>query len=55
MDAVIGDGGAYLWLATDNARARAFYRKHGFELDGAEQFDTEWSCHESRMVRPDLC
>ncbi|CAM3611716.1 N-acetyltransferase domain-containing protein [Tsukamurella ocularis] len=55
MEAVIGAGGAYLWLATGNARALAFYRKHGFELDGAVQFDEEWSCHESRMVRPDLC
>ncbi|NMD55629.1 GNAT family N-acetyltransferase [Tsukamurella conjunctivitidis] len=55
MNAVIGDGGAYLWVATGNARAVAFYRKHGFEFDGAVQFDEEWSCHESRMVRPDLC
>ncbi|SDQ76556.1 Ribosomal protein S18 acetylase RimI [Tsukamurella pulmonis] len=54
MDAVIGTGGAYLWLATGNGRALAFYRKHGFELDGAVQVDEEWSCHESRMVRPDL-
>lgn len=55
MDAVIGAGGAYLWLATGNDRALAFYRKHGFELDRAVQVDEEWSCHESRMVRPDLC
>lgn len=53
MEAVIGTGGAYLWLATGNGRALAFYRKHGFELDGAVQVDEEWSCHESRMVRPD--
>ncbi|KXP09955.1 GCN5 family acetyltransferase [Tsukamurella pulmonis] len=54
LDAVIGTGDAYLWLATGNGRALAFYRKHGFELDGAVQVDEEWSCHESRMVRPDL-
>ncbi|TWS18729.1 GNAT family N-acetyltransferase [Tsukamurella asaccharolytica] len=54
MDEVIGEHGAYLWLATGNARALAFYRKHRFELDGAVQIDEEWSCHESRMVRPDL-
>ncbi|WP_231855613.1 GNAT family N-acetyltransferase [Tsukamurella pseudospumae] len=51
MEAVIGAGEAYLWLATGNGRALAFYRKHGFELDGAVQVDEEWSCHESRMVR----
>lgn len=54
LDAVIGERGAYLWLATGNTRALAFYRKHRFELDGAVQLDEEWSCHESRMVRPDL-
>ncbi len=54
LAAVIGERGAYLWLATGNARALAFYRKHRFELDGAVRVDEEWSCHESRMVRPDL-
>lgn len=51
LDVLIGDRPAYLWVATQNARAIAFYRKHGFELDGQTQYDDAWSCHESRMVR----
>lgn len=51
MAALIGDRPAYLWVATPNVRAIAFYRKHGFELDGTTQYDETWACHESRMVR----
>lgn len=51
MTALIGDRPAYLWVATQNARAVAFYRKHGFELDGTSKYDEDWACHESRMVR----
>lgn len=51
LDALIGDRPAYLWVATQNARAVAFYRKHGFELDGTSKYDADWACHESRMVR----
>lgn len=47
-------GRAYLWVAAGNARAIAFYRKHGFELDGAEKFDPDWQCQEARMVRQAL-
>jgi len=35
LDAAIGDGPAYLWMADDNPRAEAFYRRHGFARDGA--------------------
>lgn len=52
LDAVLTPGTpAYLSLAAGNERALAFYRKHGFELDGAEQHDQAWACHELRMVR----
>lgn len=51
MKALIGDRAAYLWVATQNARAIAFYRKRGFELDGTSKYDADWACHESRMVR----
>lgn len=51
LAALIGDRPAYLWVATQNARAIAFYRKHGFELDGTTQYDEAWACDESRMVR----
>lgn len=53
MDSVVAPGvAAYLWVAAGNARAVAFYRRHGYELDGFEQFDAHWSCREARMVRP---
>lgn len=51
MTAVIGSpqAGAYLWVATGNRRAIAFYRKQGFEIDGVTRFDSVWDCYESRM------
>ena len=35
----VADGvpGVSLWVFRDNARARAFYERHGFEVDGLEQ------------------
>jgi len=36
LDAAISTAPAYLWVANDNSRARAFYLKNGFEPDGAE-------------------
>lgn len=35
LDAAVGDAGAYLWIAEDNPRAFAFYRRNGFVPDGA--------------------
>ena len=35
LDAAVGDAGAYLWIAEDNPRAFAFYRRNGFAADGA--------------------
>lgn len=34
LDAAVGDGGAYLWIADDNPRAFAFYLRNGFVPDG---------------------
>jgi len=34
-DAAIGASEAFLWMAADNPRAENFYRRNGFELDGA--------------------
>jgi GNAT superfamily N-acetyltransferase len=34
LDAVIGDAPAFLWVAEDNPRARAFYVRNGFVPDG---------------------
>jgi L-amino acid N-acyltransferase YncA len=35
LDAVLGDEPAFLWVADGNPRAEAFYRRNGFERDGA--------------------
>jgi ribosomal protein S18 acetylase RimI-like enzyme len=35
LDAAVGSGGAYLWVAENNPRAFAFYTRNGFVPDGA--------------------
>jgi GNAT superfamily N-acetyltransferase len=35
LDAAIGSSPAFLWVAADNPRARAFYTRNGFTADGA--------------------
>lgn len=35
LDAVLADRPAQLWVADDNPRAQAFYRRNGFAPDGA--------------------
>ena len=37
LDAVLGAEPAVLWVAKDNPRAIAFYRRNGFAFDGPEQ------------------
>lgn len=56
VDALIGDGPAYLWVLDHNPRAQAFYRRNGFVPDGKRQLcDPSWySLPEHRMVRPGL-
>ncbi|AWB88495.1 GNAT family N-acetyltransferase [Salinibacterium hongtaonis] len=52
LDAVVSDGPASLWVLEANPRARAFYERNGFVLEGARQatgFDT--GGEEVRMVR----
>lgn len=39
LDRTLGDGPAFLWVAEHNPRAQAFYRRNGFELDGAHKVD----------------
>lgn len=43
-------GPAYLWVVDGNARAVAFYRKYGFEFDGARRAMREAN-DDLRMVR----
>lgn len=35
LDAALGGRPAYLWVAADNPRAQAFYRRNGFSQDGS--------------------
>ena len=51
LNAVLGDAPAQVWLAADNARATAFYAKHGFVEDGARSLYDTWNMPEKRMVR----
>ncbi len=39
FDAVLSDEPSYLWVAKDNPRAHSFYKRNGYELDGAEQLE----------------
>ena len=39
LDAVLPRRPAFLWVARDNPRARAFYRRNGFQADGTELID----------------
>lgn len=47
----LGDRAAYLWVVEQNARAQAFYRRHGFQADGGRLRDDELAADEVRMVR----
>lgn len=47
----IGDAPAQLWVYAANARARAFYEKHGFAPDGRAQLDESTGVLECRYVR----
>ncbi|MEO6200668.1 MAG: GNAT family N-acetyltransferase [Cryobacterium sp.] len=53
LDAAIGTKPAFLWIATDNARAEAFYRRNGFEFDGVTTVAPFFGemLRESRMFR----
>ena len=52
LDAVLADRPALLWVAKENPRAIAFYRRNGFEFDGAEQVDPGAPLiTDARMVR----
>lgn len=50
LDAALGDRPASLWVADDNPRAQAFYRRNGFAADGATSSFGPIE-HAVRMVR----
>ena len=52
LDETLGAGAAMLWVAAQNSRAIAFYRRNGFEFDGVEQVDPSApNITDARMVR----
>jgi ribosomal protein S18 acetylase RimI-like enzyme len=52
LDAAVGDRPASLWVAEENPRAIAFYRRNGFVPDGARQVLASWEdLAEVRLVR----
>jgi len=52
LDAVVGQERAQLWVARDNGRAQAFYRRNGFVPDGSQKVDNELNdLVELRFVR----
>ncbi|MEO6714251.1 MAG: GNAT family N-acetyltransferase [Mycobacteriales bacterium] len=55
LDAALGQAAAFLWVFTDNPRAQAFYRRHGFLPDGEQMTDPGTGLAETRMVRTPQC
>ncbi|GAA1793189.1 GNAT family N-acetyltransferase [Agromyces lapidis] len=51
LDAAIGERPAFLWAMAGETRARAFYRRNGFEPDGAEAPFELWDIMTVRLVR----
>ena len=48
---LLGDDAASLWVAEGNARARAFYARHGFVPDGTRKVREATETAEVRLVR----
>jgi GNAT superfamily N-acetyltransferase len=51
LEMAIGDSPAYLWVLRSNARAQAFYRRHGFVPDGTTKLGDPPDLTEERWVR----
>ncbi|MCU1413496.1 MAG: hypothetical protein JWN80_836 [Microbacteriaceae bacterium] len=51
LDAAIADQPSSLWVLAQNPRARRFYERNGFALDGTEKIYHRWNALELRMVR----
>ncbi|MCT9821431.1 GNAT family N-acetyltransferase [Microbacterium sp. W1N] len=52
LDETLGADPAMLWVAAQNPRAIAFYRRNGFAFDGVEQIDPGApAITDARMVR----
>jgi GNAT superfamily N-acetyltransferase len=51
LRAALAPGPCSLWVLEANARAQSFYRRHGFEADGAREHYADLDAWEVRMVR----
>lgn len=51
VGSVIAQRPASVWVARDNGRAKAFYLRHGFRVEGAEKVHEASGAPEVRMVR----
>ena len=51
ITAVIGDRPATLWVVAENARAVAFYTRHGFVLEGGSKVHESTGTPEIRLIR----
>jgi len=51
LAAVIAQRPATLWVLRDNARAQAFYRRHGFGPEGSTKLHEATGASEIRMIR----
>lgn len=51
LDALLGDRDATLWVVEGNARARAFYARHGFADEGGRSAHEPTGAVEIRMIR----
>ncbi|MBP2415666.1 GNAT family N-acetyltransferase [Microlunatus capsulatus] len=51
LQTVVGDDPCSLWVFRDNARARGFYARHGFQPDGAAKVEPFFGGAEVRLVR----
>ena len=48
--AVVGQRPTTLWVVEDNTRARAFYARHGFRIEGGTRVHESTGDHEIRMI-----
>ena len=51
ITAAVGDRPATLWVIRGNPRADAFYRRHGFRVEGAAKIHDGSGASEIRMIR----
>lgn len=51
LDEVVGDRPCHLWVLEDNAQARTFYARNGFDPDGTRKKYLPLDAWEVRLVR----